>query len=272
MYKVLENSLYVKDPKNFELIRRRAIEFNSIYNGSNIIQDDIFHVMENYAARHDMPLDFLRYNLSDDDFCACTFIRSGRVFVVVNASMTLSKQIFAAAHELYHLYNYFEHNDPEYRQSGSILDASTIDEETEKAEDIEANAFAGLLLASGESILQQIRIYGINAKEISLDDIIMLMEIYAITYKAMVLRLYEEQIISEGKAKEFLDVNLDTLNKRMTITGRALRWQKVTKEEVTFGSLYEQMEKAVKMDAIPDDRLDKDRARIKAIRTKIENL
>lgn len=272
MYKVLDNSLYVKNQKDFSAIRKRAIEFNSIYNGSNIIQDDIFHVVENYAARQEMPLDFLRYDLLDDNFCACTFIRAGRVFVVVNSAMTISKQIFAVAHELYHLYNYFEHNDPRYRQSGSILDSSTIDEETEKSEDMEANAFAGLLLAPGESILQQIRIYGIREQGISLDDVIMLMEIYAIPYKAMVLRLYEENLITSEKAREFLDIADSVVVTRMKLTGKALRWQKTTKNEVMFGSLYEQMERALQIDAMAEDRFQRDKERIKEIRNKIESL
>lgn len=272
MYKVLDNSLYVKDQKAFDSIQKRAIEFNSIYNGNNIIQDDIFHIMENYAARQEMPLDFLRYDLLDNDFCACTFIRSGRVFVVVNSAMTLSKQIFAAAHELYHLYNYFEHNDPRYRQSGSILDSSTIDEETEKLEDMEANAFAGLLLAPRESVLQQIRIYGIREREISLDDVIMLMEIYAIPYKAMVLRLYEANLIISGKAREFLDVSDSVVTARMKLTGRALRWQKTAENEVLLGSLYEQMERAMLIDAVAKDRIQQDKERIKEIRKKIESL
>lgn len=169
-------------------------------------------------------------------------------------------------------YNYFEHSDSRYRQSGSILDSSTIDEDTEKSEDMEANAFAGLLLAPGESVLQQIRIYGIKEQEISLDDVIMLMEIYAIPYKAMVLRLYEENLIISGKAREFLDIADSVVATRMKLTGKALRWQKTTKNEVLFGSLYEQMERAVQIDAVTEERIQTDKKRINEIRKKVESL
>ena len=54
-------------------------------------------------ARHDMPFDMLRYPIEDTDLCACTFIRKGRMFVMINSALPLSKQIFAAAHELYHI-------------------------------------------------------------------------------------------------------------------------------------------------------------------------
>ena len=152
MFKALENSLFVVDRAKYELVRQRANAFNSNYTGSNIIQDDIFHIIENYVLQHGMQLEIFRYPLGDADFCACTFIRNGRVFVVINSAMTVSKQIFAAAHEFYHLYNYFEEYDPAYQQHGSILDSATIDEETTKLEDMEANAYAGIILAPTRSI------------------------------------------------------------------------------------------------------------------------
>jgi len=131
-----------------------------------------------------MQLEIFRYPLGDADFCACTFIRNGRVFVVINSEMTVSKQIFAAAHEFYHLYNYFEEYDPTYQQHGSILDSATMDEETTKLEDMEANAFAGLILAPTRSIQEQMGIYHIRRDSINLKDILMLMEIYAIPFIA----------------------------------------------------------------------------------------
>lgn len=47
MFKALENSLFVVDRAKYELVRQRANAFNSNYTGSNIIQDDIFHIIEN---------------------------------------------------------------------------------------------------------------------------------------------------------------------------------------------------------------------------------
>ena len=55
MCRVLDNSLFVKDRKKYIKISECATSFNSLYNKNNIIQDDIFNVLENYVARHDMP-------------------------------------------------------------------------------------------------------------------------------------------------------------------------------------------------------------------------
>ena len=58
---VLDNSLFMKDRKKYAKISACATSFNSLYNKNNIIQDDIFNVLENYVARHDMPFEMLRY-------------------------------------------------------------------------------------------------------------------------------------------------------------------------------------------------------------------
>lgn len=100
---LFEGILYKKNPKRFEQIREIAAGFSEYYIGQNIIQDDIFNMIENYVRTENMPLEWLRFPIRDPELCACTFIRSGRIFVMVNSGIPMSKQIFAAAHELYHI-------------------------------------------------------------------------------------------------------------------------------------------------------------------------
>ena len=69
MYKALENSLFEKDRSRYYSIQKCVTQFNSVYNGNNIIQDDIFHIMENYVNRHGMPFELLRYPIADQEFC-----------------------------------------------------------------------------------------------------------------------------------------------------------------------------------------------------------
>ena len=57
----------------------------------------------------------------------------------------MCKQIFATAHELYH-HCYAEDINTSTITSGSLLDSKTVDEVAATQEDVEANAFAGLLL------------------------------------------------------------------------------------------------------------------------------
>ena len=95
--------LFKRNNKRFNQIKAAASGFSDLYIGCNIIQDDIFTVIENYARIKDIPLEWLRFPIDDSELCACTFIRGGRIFVMLNSALPMAKQIFAAAHELYHI-------------------------------------------------------------------------------------------------------------------------------------------------------------------------
>lgn len=262
MCRVLDHSLFMKDRKKYTKISEYAISFNSLYNKNNIIQDDIFNVLENYVARHDMPFDMLRYPIDDADLCACTFIRKGRMFVMINSALPISKQIFATAHELYHIYCYFEEHDSALLQSGSILASNIIDEEAKEMEDMEANAFAAILLAPKERLDEQTDVYNLSYKDISVQTILKIMDIFAIPYKATVLRLLEEDKIDVKTARNLLQVSEEEISKQMELTGKATRWQEIHKDFIRFGSLSELMYDVEQIDAIRDERLVSDKNRL----------
>ncbi len=262
----LEGILYSRDRKRFDHMKDIAVAFSTRFVGNNIIQDDIFAVIENYASAKEMPLEWIRLPIEDKELCACTFIRGGRIFVMLNTNMPVSKQIFAAAHELYHIRCYLEENDSELERFGSILDARTIDEGTTLAEEMEANAFAGVLLAPGESVEQQSRIFRIDKDNISTDDVLTLMNIFAIPYKAMVLRLLEEKAIAEETAKDLLAVTSDEINDRMSVTGKAKRWSLIPRGNETLGSITENILINEENESIPAKRLESDLNRLEAIK------
>ena len=118
MVSLFDGILFKRDPERFEQIREIAAGFSSIYIGQNIIQDNIFTVIENYTKTKEKPLEWLRFPINDQELCACTFVRSGRIFVMLNSGIPMSKQIFAAAHELYHVRCFLEEDDPELARSG----------------------------------------------------------------------------------------------------------------------------------------------------------
>ncbi len=266
MYSVWENSLYVKNHKRFEQIRDKANGFNQSFNGNNIIQDDIFHIIQNYAIRKGTPLEILRYPIMDDELCACTFVRGGRIFVLLNTTLPLGKQIFALGHELYHVWCYLENEDSELMEKGSMLNSITIDEFSEEDEDMEANAFSGLLLVPTDSLHQQIRIYNIDKSNIIVKDILMLMEIFAVPYKAIILRLFEENIIDEKQVKVFLSEKTEDIKRQIELTGRAKRWTLLPTTDYSFGSLEENLEINKENDALVQSRLESDERRLNEIR------
>ena len=266
MNSFLEGILYKVNPNRFDQIRRTATGFASNYVGSNIIQDDIFSLIENYARAKEMPLEWIRLPIDDQDLCACSFIRGGRIFVMINTKLPYSKQIFAAAHELYHIWRYLEGNDTELLRTGSILDARTIDTGTTEAEEVEANAFAGVLLVPSDSLNQQMRIYQITNFDHGVDKILTLMDIFAVPYKAMVFRLVEENKISEEKAITLLGVSGDYLEKRIAITGKAKRWSLAPVGTEKLGSIDEILSDNREAERLPDDRLKNDSLKLKKIK------
>ena len=257
--------LYQNDTKRFEQIRETAAGFSSVYIGDNIIQDDIFTVIENYAKTKLMPLEWLRFPIQDEELCACTFVRGGRIFVLLNSGIPTSKQIFAAAHELYHIRRFLEENDSDLAESGSILEAKTIDAGTTEQEELEANAFAGLLLAPADALEKQIKIYQIDKSSITIDDVLTLMELFAIPYKALVLRLFEESMITDAETEKLLNVSSNTINEQIKTTGKAKRWERIPLGSEKLGSLYENLTVNTENEALPKSRLDGDWERLRAI-------
>lgn len=269
MCKVLDNSLYKKNRKRYKKISECVTSFNSIYNKNNIIQDDIFNVLENYVTCHDMPFELLRYPIGDAELCACTFIRQGRMFVMINSAIPLSKQIFAAAHELYHIYCYFEENDFTLMQSGSILESDIIDDEAKELEDMEANAFAALLLAPRDRLEEQSVVYNLSYKNVSIQTVLKIMDIFAIPYKAAVLRLFEEEKIDIKTAKKLLQTSNDEICKQIEVTGKAGRWQEIPRGIIRFGSLSEKVYELEQWESVRDERLESDKSRLQEIVKKL---
>lgn len=219
-------------------------------------------VIGNEAGRFrflkEMPLEWLRFPIRDPELCACTFIRSGRIFVMMNSGIPMSKQIFAAAHELYHIRCFLEEDNPELIKRGSILKAATIDAGATEEEEMEANAFAGILLVPVDALEQQIRIYQINKEAIEMYDILTLMDIFAVPYKAMVLRLLEEKIISDDQARKMTAVPFSKVKKLIQMTGKAKRWDMIPSGYEKFGNLVENLTINTEQEALPKSRLDSD--------------
>lgn len=238
---ILTESLYSKQSRQFDNIRIHSRAFAANYCGNVIIRDSIFGVASNYARKRDIPLEVLRYPFKDDELWAFTFVKQGTIFLCVNSELPLCKQFFATAHELYHVYCFAEDTNTGTIDSGSVLDSKTADDVAVTQEDLEANAFAGLLLMPDNLLKEQISVYGIKSDSLSVDDVLLLMDLFAIPYKATVIRLMECEIISKQKAQMLISIDSATIQKRMDLLGRACQWQK-NNDLLYFGSLNENLD------------------------------
>ena len=271
MGNVFEESLFSKQPKQFEKIDEQARAFAANYCGSTIIRDSIFRIAANYARKRELSLEILRYPFMDDELWAFTFLKKGMLFLCINSGLAICKQIFAAAHELYHIHCYAEDIAPDTIASGSLLDSKTVDELAVSQEDLEANAFAGLLLMPDGILDEQLKLYGITGETISIDDVLTLMELFALPYKAVVLRLAENRNITAAKAKELLTMDASFVSERIMLTGKALGWQQNTRGLLYFGSLLDNMEYNSENELLTDSRKESDRKYLEKIRKGFRN-
>ena len=268
---IFAESLFGRQPKQFDEIRARAKSFAANYCGATIIRDSIFGIVANYARKRELAVEVLRYPFQDEELWAFTFVKKGMLFLCVNSELAVCKQIFAAAHELYHIHCYAEDITPDTITGGSLLDSQTADDMAASQEDLEANAFAGLLLMPDNMLDEQIKLYGITGEKITVDDVLTLMELFALPYKAVVLRLVENHNISSAKARELLKIDAAFVSERMNLTGKALVWQQDSKELLYFGSLLDDMEYNRNHDLLTDSREKADREYLEKIRKSFRN-
>ena len=80
----------------------------------------------------------------------------------------------------YHIHCYAEDIDPDTIACGSLLDSKTVDDLAVSKENLEANAFAGLLLMPDNMLDEQLKLYGIVREKISVDDVLTLMDLFAL--------------------------------------------------------------------------------------------
>lgn len=231
MNRLLENSLFQTDKKRFSEIKKVTESFRKEYVGNTIVRDDIFRLIEKYAARNQFELKLLKLPFHDSEVCAFTCVRSGVVFITINTAIPLNKQIFAAAHELYHVYCYINNKSEGITFKGSILNTSTVDSNAVSNEEREANAFASILLAPKEQIEEQSKLQDKNASHSNVINLLSYMDIFAMPYKAMVIKLFECSVFTTELADIFLSPEMDNLLKKYAVLyDNGVHWLNPTNE------------------------------------------
>lgn len=133
-----------------------------------------------------------------------------------------------------------------------------MDEEVKSREDQEANAFAGLLLVPSLALLEQMKIYAIAQNKQSIEDVIRLMAIFAVPYKAMLLRLHEDGYMDADTVHEFLKVEPKVLQKAIAYEPDAGRWYKRTPEIVQMANLRQLLDQNQEYELVSDSRAESD--------------
>lgn len=138
-------------------------------------------------------------------------------FVAINTSIPVDAQVFAAAHELYHIW---------YDKKAEAIPASILGETDDYGaqldiSELKANRFAAEFLVDEEMLRQEMRIYSIKPHKISMKDILQLAALFMVPYKTMVKRLYEIDAISQDERGQYLaktESSIEQLRKRYSFT------------------------------------------------------
>jgi len=115
--------------------------------------------------------------------------------IVINSAMTLGRQRFSMAHELYHL-----HFD-------SASEAIVCPREINSGNDNEkkADAFAAALLMPSDGLYYEVNRLKKCKVALDISDIIWLEQFYGVSHAAMLFRLKDEGYITDSDYKKFSD-------------------------------------------------------------------
>lgn len=121
---------------------------------------------------------------------------SGSVFVVLNSSISVDCQVFAAAHELYHIW---------YDKKEDIITGSDLDYSDNDRTEQMASRFAAEYLVNETLLRDEIGLYVKEPDKIAMKDILKLSELFVVPYKTMVRRLFEIGVINFEGQKKYLE-------------------------------------------------------------------
>lgn len=149
---------------------------------------DIFSLVQSQLENTSLAIMPLGDNISG----ICVKL-DGSAVIGINSAMSLGRQRFSLAHELYHYY---------FDDSMSAPSALTIGgaDETEQ----KADQFASYLLLPPLALDQMLEEEGLNDKHIEIKDVIKMEQLYGLSHKAMLFRLLDEGYITKQEHQSLL--------------------------------------------------------------------
>lgn len=137
-------------------------------------------------------------------------------FVAINTSIPADAQVFAAAHELYHIW----YDKKAEALSPSILDELNGQNEQLDISELRANRFAAEFLVNEDLLFSEMRLYSIVPGKITIKNILTLAFLFTVPYRVIVKRLYEVGAISQEERSKYLGKSesaIEQLRKRFSI-------------------------------------------------------
>jgi len=252
---LLKRTIKKSSPGLYEDVKKEVLFFQKKYSGARdkVLQDGIFRIIENMEE-----IDLLLFPVKDDNLCGFICEYKGELFIYINTYLTLAKQIFSAAHEIYHFIN---NGQKELLQSKIIEET---EEEKLEIEESKANLFAALLLVPEDSLKTELDLLNVKtAGDLNTLKLIKLMDTFAVPYKTIVLRLFEIELLNERETKKWLSIPDRDKNEGILYQIKkhkiGERWQKRTCE-VKYSNLKALIYDNDELELLPEKRIKKDLA------------
>lgn len=223
--------------------RGKLAELNKL---GRVIGEEIFKILEQAAL-------LILYPINDDELCGFVCKKDDRIFAFVNSAIPLEKQIFAAAHELYHIWY-----DESALVTGEMVKSDTLEIDLNGIE-TKANRFAAMFLVQKQLIIEELSNLSIDKSEqLDVSHIVRLMDVFGVPYKTIVRRLFEIAFIDRRQCEELLGIpdrdetaGVRLIQKRLQI---GERWQQRTRT-IRFASLINYALSAYEKGSITFERL-----------------
>ncbi len=212
---------------------KQAIELRKKLGESDSSPIDAFNIVQNIPH-----LSLVLYPMGDNISGMCVRIGLNAV-IAINSSMSIGRQNFSIAHELYHYY-YDE------KKVTTICEMSIgKGNETEKCADQFAAYF---LMPLGSDVFDG------KEKSITLNRIVELEQFYKVSHQAMLYRLLGEGILSSGQVDEYKKKSVVRTAAALGFDTSLYRPSKIEKKYKTYGYYLKQAQKLLKNGKISDGK------------------
>lgn len=202
--------------------------------------EDTTSPIDIFSLSHTIPQLTLVFYPMGDHLSGMCIKNDGNPVIAINSSMSVGRQRFSMAHELYHLY--YDEN----KQSSVCAIKIGTGNGTEKAADQFASYFLMPPVALSESIK---KIHGSSTDNLGIKEIVKLEQYFGVSRQALLYRLIEDKKLTPQQADQFRQgvirsaVNLgydDSLYKSLT----------EDKKYKTYGYYIQQAEELLQKDIV----------------------
>ena len=199
-----------------------------------------------FALAQDIEqLTIVYYPMGENLSGICLKGAAGNNVIAINSLMTVGRQRFSLAHELYHLY--FDKN-----MTAVCAQKIGMGQETEK----EADLFASYFLMPAAALQTKVEMLKAknNSDDLSIYDVIRLEQYFQVSHQAAVIRLRQDKLINADTADAMMSEGVRRFAESMGYSTELYKPLPAEKQYMTYGNYIDQAEQVLKRGLVSDGK------------------